>query len=67
MATKKPKSSTKSKTKTTKPKTTAAKTVEKPVSEAPKTKKVEEVITIPQGKSCLSLLGSHNPSANQTD
>ena len=54
MATKKPKSSTKSKTKTTKPKTTAAKTVEKPVSEAPKTKKVEEVITTPQGKSCLS-------------
>ncbi len=54
MATKKPKSSTKSKTKTTKPKTTAAKTVEKPVSEAPKTKKVDEVITTPKGKSCLS-------------
>ena len=43
MATKKPKTSAKSssKSKTTKPKT-AAKTVEKPVSEAPKTKTVVE-------------------------
>ena len=45
MATKKPKSTTKtskSTAKTTKPKTTAAKTVEKPVSEAPKTNTVEK-------------------------
>ncbi len=45
MATKKPKSpakTAKSSAKTTKPKTTAAKTVEKPVSEAPKTNTVEK-------------------------
>lgn len=51
MATKKPKASAKStKAKTTKPKT-AAKTVEKPVSEAPKTKTVGE--TKPAKKSCF--------------
>ena len=51
MATKKPKSQTKSANKaksTTKPKTTAAKTVEKPVSEAPKTTPVEEKIEKPE-------------------
>ena len=62
MATKKPKSSAKSNktaAKATKPKTTAAKTVEKPVSEAPKTtkteqtEKVEETKKVEQ-KSCLS-------------
>lgn len=42
MATKKPKASKAAKAKTTKPKT-AAKTVEKPVSEAPKTEVVEKV------------------------
>lgn len=55
MATKKPKSSaktTKSTAKTTKPKTTAAKTVEKPVSEATKTNTVEKTET--KGKSCFS-------------
>lgn len=59
MATKKPKSSTKttkSATKTTKPKTTAAKTVEKPVSEAPKTNTVEKKTTAKseKSKSCFS-------------
>lgn len=57
MATKKPKSSTKttkSASKTTKPKTTAAKTVSKPVSEAPKTKTVEKVETSAKNKSCFS-------------
>ena len=55
MATKKPKTSKATKAKTTKPKT-AAKTVEKSVSEAPKTNMVEEteVITSPKnGESCL--------------
>ena len=55
MATKKPKTSKATKAKTTKPKT-AAKTVEKSVSEAPKTNMVEEteVITNPKnGESCL--------------
>ena len=55
MATKKPKSSkTQKKSKTTKPKT-AAKTVEKPVSEAPKTNTVEkkEVLTS-TNKSCFA-------------
>lgn len=55
MATKKPKTSKATKAKTTKPKT-AAKTVEKSVSEAPKTNIVEEaeVITSPKnGESCL--------------
>ena len=55
MATKKPKSSkTANKSKTTKPKT-AAKTVDKPVSEAPKTNTVEkkEVITS-SNKSCFA-------------
>lgn len=60
MATKKPKSSTKtskSTVKTTKPKTTAAKTVTKPVSEAPKTNPVEKdtaVVTSEKSRSCLS-------------
>jgi glycerol uptake facilitator-like aquaporin len=55
MATKKPKTSKATKAKTTKPKT-AAKTVEKSVSEAPKTNMVEEteVIASPKnGESCL--------------
>lgn len=56
MATKKPKSSaktTKSAAKTTKPKTTAAKTVEKPVSEAPKTNTVEKISASESPKSCF--------------
>jgi len=54
MATKKPKTSNKSaKTKTTKPKT-AAKTVEKPVTEAPKTNTVEKTTAKTETKSCLS-------------
>ncbi len=53
MATKKPKTSAKpTKAKTTKPKT-AAKTVVKPVSEAPKTNTVEKEVTTKK-KSCLS-------------
>ena len=53
MATKKPKASAKStKTKTTKPKT-AAKTTVKPVSEAPKTKTVEETKSVNTKKSCF--------------
>ena len=51
MATKKPKTTSKStKTKTTK---TAAKTAVKPVSEAPKTNKVEKVTTKKEQKSCF--------------
>lgn len=55
MATKKPKASAKStsKTKTTKPKA-AAKTALKPVSEAPKTKTVEETKPVKEKKFCLS-------------
>lgn len=58
MATKKPKSSaknSKSVAKTTKPKNTAAKTVEEPVSEAPKTNTVEKTkITTAKNKSWFS-------------
>ena len=51
MATKKPKTTSKStKTKTTK---TAAKTAVKPVSEAPKTNKVEKITTKKEQKSCF--------------
>jgi glycerol uptake facilitator-like aquaporin len=52
MATKKPKASAKPKAKTTKSKA-AAKTVMKPVSEAPKTKTVEETKPVKEKKSCL--------------
>ena len=57
MATKKPKSSaksTKTAAKTTKPKTTAAKTDEKPVSEAVKTNTVKETTDKNDKKSCFA-------------
>lgn len=68
MATKKPKSSAKnakSVAKTTKPKTTAAKTVEKPVSEAPKTNTTEKVVS-EKTKSCFTGFFSKKYEENES-